>query len=80
MNEFEQNQRNDYDNAKCADPRGATVGVNQKLRSTPAEDAKKSANYHYEQADKHARAAAFFASNPQFSEFIELIRAGVIGI
>lgn len=40
----------------------------------------KSAAHHAEQVDKNAKAQTFFASHPEFDEFIQLIRQGAIQI
>ncbi len=49
-------------------------------RPSLREEAEKQVGYHREQADKSDRAIAFFREHPEFDEFIQLIRAGVIGI
>lgn len=56
------------------------VGLAGEYRPSPAEEASKRQHYHLEEAQKAARAAEFFQANPAFSEFITLIRSGVIGI
>jgi hypothetical protein len=83
----------DYANAKtastCADQqvnKGQSPGgcegraVDSYYRPSPAEEAQKAAQYHAEAALKQQMAAAFFNANPAFSEFISLVRQGVIGI
>lgn len=40
----------------------------------------KTAAHHAEQADKSAKAQTFFATHPEFDEFIQLIRQGAIQI
>ena len=49
-------------------------------RPSLREEAEKSVASHYEQAAKAERSAAFFREHPEFDEFIQLIRSGVIGI
>ena len=49
-------------------------------RSSLREEAERQVGQHLEQADKKARAATFFREHPEFDEFIQLIRGGVIGI
>ena len=49
-------------------------------RSSLREESEKQSAHHYEQAAKAERSAAFFREHPEFDEFIQLIRAGVIGI
>lgn len=44
------------------------------------DEAEAEAKRHSEQANRQARAAAFFRAHPEFDEFIQLIRQGVIGI
>jgi hypothetical protein len=40
----------------------------------------KSAAHHAEEADKNGKAQAFFATHPEFDEFIQLIRQGAVQI
>lgn len=40
----------------------------------------KSAAHHAEMVDKNARAQTFFATHPEFDEFIQLIRQGAVQI
>jgi hypothetical protein len=44
------------------------------------EEAEHQVGYHRVQADKQDRAVAFFREHPEFDEFVQLIRDGVIGI
>ena len=75
-----------YENAKVAyNPdtyAGQTqgIGLAGERRPTLREEAEKNVGYHRSQADKANRAAAFFREHPEFDEFIQLIRSGVIGI
>jgi len=59
-----------------------TVGIGSAgLRcSSLLEEAERQVGFHREQADKRDRAAAFFREHPEFDEFVQLIRSGVIGI
>ena len=47
-------------------------------RFTPKDEADRNYQTHRDQADKAGRAVAFFAANPAFSEFVELVRSGAI--
>jgi hypothetical protein len=79
-----------YDQVRIA--REMSSGCNQKAQaigmgitgqiSRPSlrEEAEQQVGFHREQADKQDRAAAFFREHPEFDEFIQLIRGGVIGI
>ena len=49
-------------------------------RPSLREEAEKSIASCYEQAARAERSAAFFREHPEFDEFIQLIRSGVIGI
>ena len=49
-------------------------------RSSLREEAEKQVEYHAECASKADRAASFFREHPEFDEFIQLVRSGVIGI
>lgn len=56
-------------------------GSNPNYRSpSMAELHGKSAAHHADQVDKNTKAQAFFASHPEFDEFIQLIRQGAIQI
>ena len=80
-------QRAAMDGTKAAQQQGqygqgigsATANVFSR-RSSLREEAERQVSQHLEQADKKARAAAFFREHPEFDEFIQLIRGGVIGI
>lgn len=52
------------------------------FRPTPTvrEQHEKSIGYLSDQINKHDRARAFFANNPAFDEFIQLVRDGAISI
>ena len=72
----------EYQRAQCGATvagLGHTVGAEYR-RPSLREEAEKQVGYHREQADKQDRAAAFFREHPEFDEFIQLIRSGVIGI
>ena len=56
------------------------AGCNSEYRPTMAEVAAKAAIHHTEEATRHQMAAAFFHANPQFEEFIQLVRSGAIRI
>jgi len=49
-------------------------------RPSLREEAEQQVGYYRSEADKKDRAAAFFREHPEFDEFIQLIRSGVIGI
>ena len=80
-------QRAAMDGTKAAQQQGqygegvgsATTNVFSR-RSSLREEAERQVSQHLEQADKKARAATFFREHPEFDEFIQLIRGGVIGI
>ena len=68
--------------AQCC---GQAIGLGQEdnvlgRRPSLREEAEKQVGYHRTQADKNDRAAAFFREHPEFDEFIQMIRSGVIGI
>lgn len=67
-----------YDQAQCGPAVSSLAGDSR--RPSLREEAEKSVASHYEQAAKADRAAAFFREHPEFDEFIQLIRSGVIGI
>jgi hypothetical protein len=50
----------------------------QAKRPSLREEAEHGVGYHRTQADKHDRAAAFLREHPEFDEFVQLVRAGVI--
>lgn len=54
----------------CSDPR----------RPSLREEAEENVRIHAEQLEKQSRAAAFFGEHPEFDEFAQLIRSGVICI
>jgi hypothetical protein len=59
----------------------AQAGISgSSYRPSPQEEAEKSASYHFEQGQKASEGARFLAENPQFNEFIRLIRSGSISI
>jgi hypothetical protein len=67
--------------AQCGGQAVRGIGVDTAQPwQTQREEAEKNARFHFERAGKAARAAAFFGEHPEFDEFIQLIRAGVIGI
>lgn len=66
----------DYDTAN----QDIGMGVASSRRASLREESEKSAFAHREQAEKAERSAAFFREHPEFDEFIQLIRQGVIGI
>lgn len=72
----EQRQMAPTQQAQCGQ---AVPGIGYRLPSL-REEAEKQVGYHREQADKQDRAVAFFREHPEFDEFIQLIRSGVIGI
>jgi hypothetical protein len=59
---------------------GCTTDTVGSCRSSLREEAERQVGYHRVQADRQDRAAAFFREHPEFDEFIQLIRSGVIGI
>jgi len=59
---------------------GAARDTCGEYRPSVAEQAEKDAAYHQDRAIKAQMAAAFFQTHPEFAEFIQLIRAGAIGI
>ena len=67
-----------YDQAQCGPAVSGLAGSTR--RPSLREEAEKSVASHYEQAAKAERSAAFFREHPEFDEFIQLIRSGVIGI
>ena len=75
-------QENMAAQAETAGGQATAGGVAQawQPRRSLREEAEKQVGYHREQADKQDRAAAFFREHPEFDEFIQLIRSGVIGI
>jgi hypothetical protein len=64
---------------QCCQVSGSTT-ANVFSRRSLREEAERQVSQHLEQADKKARAATFFREHPEFDEFIQLIRGGVIGI
>jgi hypothetical protein len=58
---------------------GRDMGIGV-CRSSLREEAENQVGYHRSEADKKDRAVAFFREHPEFDEFIQLIRSGVIGI
>jgi hypothetical protein len=54
--------------------------INAEYRQSQREEAEKRVGYHRTEADRADRALAFFRSHPEFDEFINLIRQGVISI
>ena len=67
--------------AQCGQAIGRdTQGFAGTRRPSLREEAEERVGYHRIQADKQDRAAAFFREHPEFDEFIQLIRQGVIGI
>ena len=67
--------------AQCGQAIGRdTQGFAGTRRPSLREEAEERVGYHRIQADKQDRAAAFFREHPEFDEFIQLIRSGVIGI
>lgn len=69
----------DEQQGQCCQGSGSTT-ANVFSRRSLREEAEQQASQHLEQADKKARAATFFREHPEFDEFIQLIRNGVIGI
>jgi phosphoserine phosphatase len=67
-----------YGDSPAPTPMQAMAG--QERRPTPCEEAEKRAAHHYAEADRAGKAADFLHAHPEFGEFVELIRAGVIGI
>ena len=59
---------------------GLTGECNMSYRPTPRQEAEKNKDYHSQEAHKAAAAVEFFQKHPEFSEFIQLIRTGSIGI
>lgn len=73
------NAKTAYNPNTCAD-QVQGIGLASERRPTLREEAEKNVGFHRSQADKADRAAAFFREYPEFDEFIQLIRSGVIGI
>jgi len=71
-----------YDQAQTLrrDTKLGECAQTSEYRPSPAEEAEKRTHYHYEEAEKASRGAAFLRDNPAFSEFINLIRRGCIQI
>ena len=68
---------------QCAEETRSYIGQAQavgRARLSLREEAEKQVGEHRAQADRADRAAAFFREHPEFDEFIQLIRAGVIGV
>lgn len=73
---------------KCAEQYAAAnqqlgqpqVCCNQTYRPSCREEAEKRIGHLRSEADKADRAVAFFRDHPEFDEFIQLIRQGVIEI
>lgn len=68
-----------YEPAQCGQAVAGTCGCDAR-RPSLREEAEKSVASHYEKAAKAERSLAFFRDHPEFDEFIQLIRSGVIGI
>lgn len=65
-------------NAQTPNLAGA-VGMGTAIRDwSLADEASKSAQFHFEQADKANRAARFLSAHPEFDEFIRLVRSGAV--
>lgn len=86
--DFQQKQR-EQEKAYDADQMSAQNQQNMKMgmgiagsgyRPSPAEEAEQQAAEHLDRAGKAQQAAAFLRAHPEFDEFIQLIRKGVIGI
>ena len=74
-------QENMAQQAQCVQAIGSdTQGFAGTRRPSLREEAEERVGYHRIQADKQDRAAAFLREHPEFDEFIQLIRSGVIGI
>lgn len=71
-----------YANTCAQQPMAQSVGIGIQgcYRPSPAEEAEKQAADHFERGSKAQRAAEFLRKHPEFDEFIQLIRQGVIGI
>lgn len=84
----------DYANAKMAEEKMRSERENMRSerenmasqaqcgirRPSLREEAESQVGYHRTQADKQDRAAAFFREHPEFDEFIQLVRSGVIAV
>ena len=74
-------QENMAQQGQCGQAIGRdTQGFAGTRRPSLREEAEEQVGYHRIQADKQDRAAAFFREHPEFDEFIQLIREGVIVI
>lgn len=50
----------------------------QARQATPAEVHGLRSKEHREQAERHARASEFLSAHPEFVEFLELLRSGIL--
>ena len=67
--------------AKCGQAvRGIGCDTASANQSSLRQEAEENARFHAGQVERQSRAAVFFGEHPEFDEFIQLIRAGVIGI
>ena len=88
LNEAEENMKLKYaqmQQAQCCQAAGATAGnyaddCAKAVRPSLRAEAEMRVGRLRTEADKADRAAAFFREHPEFDEFIQLIRSGVIGI
>ena len=89
MNAYEHNQKMQAAQKQIAGLAGSdtccnqaqAMGINPEYRRpSPREEAEKNSAYHQELASTLRAGVEFLRENPQFDEFIRLIRAGSIQI
>lgn len=67
-----------YEN-QCATPQAAMGAVcGGTFDPSLSAEARRSEQFHYEQASKAGDAARFLSSHPEFDEFIRLVRSGAL--
>jgi hypothetical protein len=73
-------EKRDYDNAINTAGCAQQIGTSSYRQPSAREQAEKNIAHHAEQHAKNIEAVNFFAENPAFDQFIQLIRKGVIQI